>query len=176
MKYIETHLKGAYLIKPEIFQDDRGCFVRLYDADEFKENGLQEIGVQCNSAFNSKSQTLRGMHYQTLGWEQDKLVRCTKGSIYDVIIDLRKDSDTYCGWYGVNLTEDTGNMLYVPKGFAHGYITLEHRTEVYYQLSQKYFKDTERGVKWNDSRFNIQWPIEPLIISERDQNHPKYED
>jgi dTDP-4-dehydrorhamnose 3,5-epimerase len=175
MEYIETYLKGSYLIKPEIIEDERGYFSRLYFEDELKEKELSPVGIQCNSAFNYKRGTLRGMHYQFFGYEQDKLVRCTKGSIYDVIIDLRKNSKTYCGWYSVTLTESNNYMLYVPKGFAHGYQTLEDNTEVFYQLSQRYVKEQESGIKYNDPIFGILWPIKIISISERDLNHPKYE-
>jgi dTDP-4-dehydrorhamnose 3,5-epimerase len=174
MEFIETKLKGAYIITPSLLNDERGFFTRVYCNKELAEQGLAEVGVQCNLSYNVKAGTLRGMHYQEPPYQEDKLVRCTIGSIYDVIIDLREDSPTYCRYIGVNLSSKNRQSLYVPKGFAHGYFTLEDHTEVYYQVSQYYTKGAEQGIMWNDSAFGIRWPYDPKVISDRDKQHPKF--
>lgn len=130
---------------------------------------------QTNVSYNKKKGTLRGMHMQNAPYEETKLVRCTRGAIYDVIIDMREDSETYKQWIGVELTADNYRMLFVPEGFAHGFITLEDNTDVTYQVTQFYTPGSERGIRWNDPAFNIEWPIEPVVISEKDQAHPDFE-
>lgn len=175
MIFKETAVKDAYIIEIERRTDDRGFFARTWCRKEFEAQGLNTNLVQANVAFNIKRGTLRGMHYQVSPYEETKLIRCTKGAIYDVIIDIRKNSPTYMKWIGVELTADNYKMLYVPEGFAHGYQTLRDNTEVSYQVSQFYAPNSEQGVRWDDPAFNIKWPeTEKVIISEKDQAWPDY--
>ena len=175
MIFTETKLKGAYIIEPERLEDTRGFFARAWCKKEFEAHGLNSGLVQCNISFNKNRGTLRGMHYQTTPHEETKLVRCTRGVIYDVIVDLRPDSATYLEWIGVELTSDNRKMLYVPEEFAHGYLTLTHNTEVFYQVSQFYSQESEGGVRWNDPAFGIEWPeTENIIVSEKDRDWPNY--
>ena len=170
-----TKLKGAYIIEPELKIDERGFFARAWCADEFKEHGLNPKLVQANIAFNKSKGTLRGMHYQKEPYWEVKLVRCTRGAIYDVILDLRPDSETYQKWLGIELNEVNHTMLYIPEGFAHGYLTLEDNTEVFYQVSEFYHPEHEAGIRWNDPVFGIEWPIaDKLIISTKDSTHLRY--
>jgi len=171
MIFTETKLKGAFIIEIKKIEDERGFFGRSYCQTEFKEHGLNTNVVQANVSYNKKKGTLRGLHMQLPPYDETKLVRCTKGSLYDVIVDLRKDSPTFKQWIGVELTADNYRMLYVPEGFAHSFITLEDETEATYQVTQFYTAGAERGFRWNDPAFNIQWPIEPVIISEKDRSH-----
>jgi len=171
----ETHLKGAFIVEPERIEDTRGFFARAWCKNEFDTHGLNSRFVQCNISFNKNRGILRGMHYQATPHEEIKLVRCTKGTIYDAIVDLRQGSPTYLKWIGVELTEQNHKMLYVPEGFAHGYQTLSDNTEVFYQVSQFYSPESERGVRWDDPAFGIKWPeIDNLVISEKDKNWPDY--
>jgi dTDP-4-dehydrorhamnose 3,5-epimerase len=171
----ETHLKGAFIVEPERIEDTRGFFARAWCKNEFDTHGLNSRFVQCNISFNKNRGILRGMHYQATPHEEIKLVRCTKGAIYDAIVDLRQGSPTYLKWIGVELTEQNHKMLYVPEGFAHGYQTLSDNTEVFYQVSQFYSPESERGVRWDDPAFGIKWPeIDNLVISEKDKNWPDY--
>jgi len=174
MKFIENNLPGSYLIELESFQDHRGSFTRTFCAQEFEKMGLNTRMVQTNNSLSSKKGTLRGMHYQVNDFEECKLVKCIRGSIFDVIIDLRTDSPTFCKYFGIELTEDNQRMLYVPAGFAHGFITLQDNSEVCYQVSNFYSPENERGVRWNDPLFNIEWPIENPIVSERDSKHKNF--
>ena len=171
MRFFETPLKGAYIVETEIVKDDRGFFARAWCKNEFEQNGLNANLVQCNMSFNEKIGTLRGMHYQEEPYGEIKLVRCIKGAIYDVIIDIRKDSSTYKQWFSVELNYDNRKMLYVPEGFAHGFQTLEDNTEVFYQMSEFYYQDLAKGYRWDDKAFNINWPIEKKIISDKDKNY-----
>jgi len=175
MIFKETKLKGAFSIEIEKREDERGFFARAWCKKEFEDYGLTSHLVQANIAFSRKKGTLRGMHYQAPPYEEAKLVRCIKGVVFDVIIDLRPDSPTYTEWFGLQLTLDNYKMLYVPEGFAHGYQTLANNTEVLYQVSQFYSPESERGVRWDDPAFAIEWP-EPndLVISEKDKNWPDY--
>lgn len=175
MIFTETKLKGAYIIDVKRLEDERGFFGRSYCENEFAELGLTTGIKQTNVSYNKKKGTLRGMHMQNSPYEETKLVRCTRGAIYDVIIDMREDSETYKQWIGVELTADNYRMLFVPEGFAHGFITLEDNTDVTYQVTQFYTPGSERGIRWNDPAFNIEWPIEPVVISEKDQAHPDFE-
>jgi dTDP-4-dehydrorhamnose 3,5-epimerase len=175
MIFTETSLKGAYIIDVKRLEDERGFFGRSYCKREFEEHGLNTNAVQANVSYNKKKGTLRGMHMQVAPYGETKLVRCTRGAIYDVIVDLRENSDTYKQWIGVELTADSYRMLYVPEGFAHGFITLEDNTDVTYQVTQFYTPGAERGYRWDDPAFNIKWPIEPLIISEKDRAHPLFQ-
>lgn len=175
MKFNETGKPGAYIIELEKVGDERGFFARAWCQNEFQRHNLVPRFVQCNLSFNKRRNTLRGMHYQSAPFEEAKLVRCTKGAIFDVIIDLRPESPTYLKWIGVELTSDNYNMLYVPEMFAHGYLTLVDDTEVFYQVSQFYSPNHERGVRWNDPIFGIDWPIDgDLVISEKDNNWPNF--
>ena len=175
MIFTETKLKGAFIIDVKRLEDERGFFGRSYCENEFKEHGLNTNVVQANVSHNKIKGTVRGMHMQLAPFEESKLVRCTRGAIYDVIIDLRENSETYKQWIGVELTADSFRMLFVPEGFAHGFITLEDNTDVTYQVTQFYTPGSERGFRWDDPAFNIQWPIEPVLISEKDKSHPFFE-
>ena len=168
MIFIETKLKGAYIIEPERLSDERGFFARTWCQKEFQTHGLNTNIVQCNISYNKKKGTLRGMHYQAAPHEEAKLVRCTRGAIYDVIIDLQPGSQTFKHWIGMELTEHNRRMLYIPEGFAHGFLTLRDDTEVFYQMSELYSAEHARGVRWNDPAFGIQWPEEVSTISDKD--------
>lgn len=175
MIFAKTKLSGAFLIEPHRLEDDRGFFARTWCRREFEEHGLDPRVVQCNVSFNSKKGTLRGMHYQEKPHEEAKLVRCTAGAIYDVILDLRSDSSTYLEWIAVELTASNRLTLYVPAGFAHGFQTLVADTEVFYQMSEFYVRESARGVRWNDPMFGIEWPWDDRTISERDRTYPDFE-
>ena len=168
MIFTETILKNAYVIELEKREDHRGFFARTWDKKEFEEHNLNSNLVQCNVSFSKKCGTLRGMHYQKKPFEESKVIRCVKGKIFDVIIDLRSSSSTFKKWFGVELTEENYKMLYVPEGFAHGFQTLEDNTEIIYQVSEFYTPNSELGIHWNDPEFNITWPIEEKIITEKD--------
>ena len=174
MIFIEIKLNGAFLIELERFEDERGFFARSWCKREFDQHGLKSEFVQCNISFNLRKGTLRGMHFQDAPYEETKLVRCTKGAVYDVIIDLRPNSQTFRDWYSIELTEDNRKMLYIPEGFAHGFLTLKDNTEVFYQMSQFYMPGHAKGVRWNDPAFNILWPIDIEVISEKDKNIPDF--
>lgn len=175
MIFEETKLNGSFIVHLEKNEDDRGFFARAWCKKEFEEHGLSSTLLQANIAFSRKKGTLRGMHYQVPPHEEVKLVRCIRGRIFDVIIDLRPDSSTYMEWLGVELAAGTGKMFYVPEQFAHGYQTLAKNTEVFYQVSQFYTPECERGVRWDDPAFRIDWPLkENLTISEKDQNWPDF--
>lgn len=174
MIFTETALKGACTVELEKLQDERGFFARAWCRKEFTAHGLNPELAQCNISFNKQKFTLRGMHYQAAPSEEAKLVRCTRGAIYDVIIDLRPGSDTFMGHFGILLKPEDHKMLYVPEGFAHGFLTMENETEVFYQMSEFFEPGSARGVRWNDPAFNIGWPAEPVIISERDRTYPDF--
>lgn len=174
MKFTETPLKGAFLIELEPRKDDRGMFARVFCKNEFEAHGLNPTVVNTNMSRSRYKGTLRGMHFQKAPQGECKLVRCTRGSLYDVIIDLRQDSATFKQWYGVELTPDNDKMLFLPEGFAHGFITLEDNTEATYQVSQFYSPDYEGGVRYNDPAFNISWPLSPTVISDKDKSWPDY--
>ena len=174
MIFIETTLRQAFIIDQEKIEDERGYFARSWCQREFEEKGMASKFVQCSFSYSKKKGTLRGMHYQAPPFEECKLVRCTAGAIYDVIIDLRPWSPTFTQHVGVNLTAQNHRMLYVPQGFAHGFQTLEDHSEVYYQISEFYAPDSSKGVRWNDPVFGIQWPVEEIIISKRDQGYPDF--
>ena len=170
MIFRETKLQGSFIIEIEKHQDERGFFARAWCEKEFEAHGLSLRWVQANLAHSRKRGTLRGLHYQAAPHEEAKLMRCVRGAMYDVIIDLRPDSPTVGQWVGVELTADNRRALYVPEGFAHGYQTLVDDTEVFYPVSQFYTPSSERGVRWNDPAFAIEWPIaEGLILSEKDR-------
>lgn len=175
MLFTETTLKGAYVIDLDKKGDDRGFFARFYCTKEFKDKGLDDNFVQVNNSLSAYKGTLRGMHYQLHPKAESKLVRCIKGALFDVIIDLRKDSPTFGQWYGSELTAENRRMMYVPKGFGHGFITLTDDTEALYLVSEFYAPEYERGIRWNDPRFNIAWPIAPTIVSPKDTQHPDFD-
>ena len=175
MIFQPTKLSGAYTIQIERLSDERGFFARSWCQHEFEEHGLDPNLAQCNISYNKQRGTMRGMHYQVAPYEEAKLVRCTSGAIYDVIIDLRADSPTFMQHVGVVLTPDDRNMLYVPEGFAHGFLTLEDDTEVFYQMSEFFAPGAARGFRWNDPAFAIDWPEPVVVISERDQTYPDFE-
>jgi dTDP-4-dehydrorhamnose 3,5-epimerase len=175
MIFTETKLFGAFIIGLEKRTDERGFFARAWCRDEFEAHGLQTTWVQANIGFSKKRGTLRGLHYQVAPYQEVKLMRCIRGAIYDVIIDLRPESLTYKQWLGVELTADNRRMLYIPAGFAHGYQALLDDSEAFYQVSQSYTPGAERGVRWNDSAFGITWPIkENAILSDKDKSWPNY--
>ncbi|MDX6574881.1 MAG: dTDP-4-dehydrorhamnose 3,5-epimerase [Blastocatellia bacterium] len=168
MIFTETVIKGAFIIEPEPLPDERGFFAGTWSAEEFLAHGLNSRIAQCNISFNKQRGTVRGMHYQTKPHEEAKLVRCTAGSIFDVIVDLRADSQTKRKWVGVELTARNRRMLYIAEGFAHGYQTLEDDTEVAYQMSEYYHPESARGLRWNDPALGIEWPLAVSVISKRD--------
>ena len=170
MIFRETKLGGAFIIEPEKLEDNRGFFARAWCEKEFTNYGLNTRLVQCNISFNHKKGTLRGMHYQIPPYEEVKLVRCTQGAIYDVIVDLRPDSSTYRQWVAVELTQENRLMLYIPGELAHGFQTLLDNTEVFYQMSEFYHPESARGIRWNDPLLGIEWPIPMPIMSEKDKN------
>ncbi len=174
MRFLETALQGAFIIELDKQEDERGFFARTWCQRAFIAHGLNPRLVQCNVSFNRRRGTLRGMHYQVAPYAEAKLVRCTRGAIYDVIIDLRPDSPTFTQWIAVELTADNHRMLYIPEQFAHGFQTLEDNTEVFYQMSEFYAPECARGVRWNDPAFAIAWPPAERIISERDRHYPDF--
>jgi len=171
----DTKLKGALIIEPERFEDERGFFARTWCKREFEDHGLNSHLAQCNISFNKSKGTLRGMHYQSAPHAEAKLVRCTRGSIYDVIIDIRPDSETFKHWFAVELNRDNHKMLFIPENFAHGFLTLEDHTEVFYQMSEFYNAESTRGIRWDDPAFFIQWPAAVSVISDRDRDYPDFE-
>jgi dTDP-4-dehydrorhamnose 3,5-epimerase len=169
MIFSETSLPGAYVIDLEKIEDDRGFFARAWCERELTEQGLEARVAQCNISFNKRRGTLRGMHFQRPPHEEVKLVRCIRGRLFDVIIDLRPDSPTSRRWIGVELSADNRRMLYVPRGFAHGFQTLEDDTEIFYMMSEFYVPGAEHGVRWDDPVFDVEWPLKPTEIAERDR-------
>jgi dTDP-4-dehydrorhamnose 3,5-epimerase len=175
MKFSELALPGVFAIEPELFEDERGFFARSFCKEEFKHYGLNPQFEQCNISFNHKKGTLRGMHYQVDEQSEAKLVRCTMGKIFDVVIDLRPHSKTYKQWLSIELSAHNRTMLYIPEGFAHGFQTLEDHTEVFYQMSVSFAPSSARGIRWNDPHFRITWPIEkPSVISLKDQHYQDF--
>jgi dTDP-4-dehydrorhamnose 3,5-epimerase len=170
----ETELPGAYIIEPQRIDDERGFFARTWCEGEFRDHGLDGRIVQCNISFNKKKGTLRGMHYQVNPHAETKLIRCTRGAIFDVIVDLRRESPTYMRHVVVVLTHESHKMLYVPKGFAHGFQTLEDDTEVFYQMSEFYYPASSRGFRWDDPAFRIGWPEATRTISMKDLSYPDF--
>jgi len=170
MIFNHTTLKDAFLIDIEKREDSRGFFARAWDVKEFEQNVSNSNLVQCNISRSNKKGTIRGMHYQKNPHEEAKLIRCTKGKIYDVIIDLRPNSKSYKKWEAFELSSSNYKLLYVPEGFAHGFQSLEDNTEIFYQVSQFYSPGAEIGIRWNDPCFNISWPLEITEISDKDRN------
>ena len=175
MRFFETKLKGAFLIDLEPFEDERGFFARTWCRKEFEQHGIDSDWVQCNISSNKRKGTLRGMHYQLAPFAEAKLVRCTLGAIFDVIIDLRPGSTTYCHWISTELSAVNRRMIYIPQGFAHGFQTLLNDTEVFYQMSEFYTPEYSAAVRWNDPQFKINWPEAERTISEKDQKIEDFE-
>ena len=174
MIFTQTVLPGVFLVDPERHADERGFFARTYSADEFAAHGLDPRVEQCSMSYNPRTGTLRGMHYQREPHGEVKLVRCTMGAVYDVVVDLRPASPTYCQWVGVELTAENRRMLYVPEGCAHGFLTLVDQTEVFYQISQPHHPTAGAGVRWNDPTFGVAWPSAPRVMADRDAAYPDF--
>ena len=175
MRFVPTALAGAYLVEPELIADTRGFFARTYCEREFAEHGLHDRPVQCNISHNKARGTLRGMHFQRPPYGEAKLVRCTSGRIYDVIVDLRGDSPTFRQWAGYELTALNRNALYIPEGFAHGFQTLEDDCEVFYQMFSFFEPGSSSGVRWDDPAFAIEWPEAVSVISDKDRSYPDFD-
>jgi dTDP-4-dehydrorhamnose 3,5-epimerase len=175
MKFHETELPGVFKICIEPRPDERGFFARTWCQREFEAHGLDTGLVQCNISFNVRKGTLRGMHYQAEPYSENKLIRCTSGSIFDAVVDLRRRSPTFKKWIGLVLTAKNRDMVYVPTGCAHGFLTLEDHSEVFYQMSEFYNADSARGVRWNDSAFQIAWPEKMEVICDRDRMYADFD-
>jgi dTDP-4-dehydrorhamnose 3,5-epimerase len=167
-------LEGAYQVTSEDHRDERGSFSRIWDSNEFARHGLASALAQSSLSWNPRRGTLRGLHYQVAPHEEAKLVSCLRGSIWDVIVDLRRDSSTFSQWHGQQLDGDSLSALYVPKGFAHGFLTLADDVLVLYQIAEAYDPKSARGVRWDDPAFNIEWPASPTLISGRDRSYPDF--
>ena len=177
MLFLSTEISGVWLIEPELISDERGSFARTWCAREFEERGLNPGLVQCNISTNRQRGTLRGMHFQREPHAEAKLVRCTRGAIFDVIVDLRPGSPTFARWVGQELSADNHRMFYIPEGFAHGFQTLTDECELFYQMSHVYVSTSSAGVRWDDPTIGIRWPVrENCIVSERDNNLPFLEE
>ena len=175
MRMTQAPLPGAHLIDPEIHGDERGFFARVFCSNEFAEHGLSTHFVQINDSLSVTKGTLRGVHYQLSPKGETKVVRCICGALWDVILDLRKESPTFGRWFGAELTEENRCMMYVPKGFGHGFITLTDNVEVLYLVDEFYAPKYERGVRWNDPKFKIGWPAEPVVMSDKDRGYPDFD-
>jgi len=175
MIFKELKLRGIWLIKIEEHKDERGFLARTFCNEEFKQHGIDFDMVQCNLSHNKKKGTLRGMHFQNPPYEEAKIVTCMKGAIYDVIIDLRRESATYGNFSALELRDDDYRMLYIPEGFAHGFQTLEDNTLVYYQMSEFYHVEAAKGIRWNDPLFKILWPLAVKIVSKKDLSYPDFQ-
>lgn len=176
MEFIKTNFKDAWIIKPQVFKDERGFFLENYSKKKFLEQGIDVDFVQDNHSMSVQKGVIRGLHFQLPPDTQAKLVRVTKGSVYDVIVDIRKDSETYGQWQGFELTDKNFLMLFIPRGFAHGFVTLEDNTEFTYKCDNFYAPKNEGGIIWNDPTLNIDWPIKEPILSEKDKLHPQFKD
>ena len=174
MNFIKTEFKGVFIIQLEKKEDERGFFARVWDIKKFEEKNLNSKLVQSNISFTKKKGTIRGLHYQIHPYEETKIILCTKGSIFDVIIDLRSDSATYKKWVFHNLSSEDYKMLFIPEGFAHGFQALEDNTEIFYHVSQFYTPSAERGIRWDDPLFNINWPIKKKVISQKDNSYEDF--
>ncbi|MBS3926368.1 MAG: dTDP-4-dehydrorhamnose 3,5-epimerase [Nitrosarchaeum sp.] len=174
MLFRETKLSGSFVISLEKKSDHRGFMTRVWDKNIFSKKDLASKIVNCNISFSKKKGTIRGLHYQISPYREDKLIRCTRGSIFDVIIDLRPKSSTYKKWFGIKLQSSDYKLLFVPKGFAHGFLTLEDETEVFYQNSEYYMPKYERGIRWDDDEFCIKWPISVTTVSKKDKSWKKF--
>lgn len=171
----ETDIPGVLVVETEQHRDQRGWFGRTYCSDEFRAHGVDLTIVQCSSSFNERRGTLRGMHFQADPAQEPKLVRCTRGAVFDVVVDLRPTSPTYCAWVGVELDPDRANGHFVPTGCAHGFLTLVDATELSYAIGTRYAPELTRGVRWDDPAFGIEWPSPPAVISDRDASYPDFQ-
>lgn len=174
MQFTETEIKGAFILDAERIADERGFFARTWARDEFVAHGLNPDLAQCNLSYNHHKGTVRGMHWQAPPHGETKLVRCTQGGIYDVIVDIRADSPTYLTWIGVELTAENRRALYIPEGCAHGFQTLEDATEVFYMITEYYTPAAARGMRWNDPAIDVRWPLDVTVISGRDAHYPDF--
>jgi dTDP-4-dehydrorhamnose 3,5-epimerase len=174
MRFTETKVAGAFLIEPEPIADERGFFARTWCREEFADHGLTAELAQANISFNHRRGTLRGLHYQAAPHAEAKLVRATRGAIWDLALDLRRDSPTYLAWFGAELSDANRHMLYVPEGCAHGFLTLTDGAEVAYQMSAPFAAQAARGVRFDDPAFGITWPGEVVVINERDRTYPDF--
>lgn len=174
MRFAPTAIPGVLQIELEPQADERGSFARTYCESTFRAHGLEPVGIQCNISVNAKRGTLRGLHYQAPPAEEAKLVRCVRGRLFDVAVDLRPDSPTFRSWLGLELDAERGEALYIPRGCAHGFLTLADETAVYYHMGTEYTPDLARGVRWNDPAFAIAWPFAPLHVSGRDAAFPDF--
>jgi dTDP-4-dehydrorhamnose 3,5-epimerase len=174
MKFAECRVHGAYVVEPEPVDDERGFFARVFSAAEFVVSGLEPVIAESSLSYNRAVYTLRGLHYQVAPYEEAKLVRCTRGSIYDVVVDVRQDSPTYAQWDAAELTAGNRRALYLPPGTAHGYLTLEDDTELLYNISQPHIPTAGRGVRFDDPLFSIDWPAAPRVIAARDASYPDF--
>lgn len=172
MKFERAPLQDAWVVSQTPFGDDRGYFARAFCREEFEAHGLPSTFVQCNTSFSRDAGTLRGLHYQVDPAPESKLMRCVRGAIYDLIVDMRPESPTYLEHFGIELTEDNHRMLFVPAGFAHGFLTLKPDSQAYYLVGGFYAPECERGVRYDDPKLGIEWPIEPQTISDKDRNWP----
>jgi len=172
MRFRETAVVGAIMIDPDPHQDNRGRFMRAWCAREFAEHGIDFVPVQANMGFSVQMGTIRGMHFQEAPAPEAKLVRCTRGAMFDIVLDLRPESPSYGKWYGVELSAENARMLYVPEHCAHGYQTLDDYTEMYYMTSEFYTPAAARGLRFDDPAFGIQWPLAPTAVSEQDRSWP----
>jgi len=172
MKFTPLLLNGAYIVEPTVHGDERGLFYRFYCADEFKQIGHYKPWVQLNQSYTKSRGTIRGMHFQQPPHAEIKMVKCIKGKIMDIMVDLRNESQTFLQWVGIELSAENRRMLYIPEGFAHGFQTLTDDCELVYHHSAAYAKDSEGGIRWSDSLVNVHWPLPPINISDRDQQHP----
>jgi dTDP-4-dehydrorhamnose 3,5-epimerase len=175
VNYTTCAIAGVQVVDLDRIEDDRGFFARSFCSEEFAQHGLAQSMSQCSVSFNTRRGTLRGLHYQAAPHDEEKLVRCTAGGIFDVVVDIRRDSPTFCQWYGAELTAANTRALYIPKGCAHGFITLSDATEVFYMISVSYQPGFSRGMRWNDPAFAIAWPVQPLVISARDAGYPLFD-
>jgi dTDP-4-dehydrorhamnose 3,5-epimerase len=172
MRFVPTSLAGAWVVEQERHADERGFFARTWCAREFAEQGLESALVQCSVSYNHRRGTLRGLHYQAPPFAEVKLVRCTRGALFDVAVDLRPDSPSFRRWVGVELTAEDGRALYIPRGFAHGFYALADATEVAYQISAPFAPEAARGVRWDDPFLGVQWPGPVSVIAPRDRDYP----
>jgi dTDP-4-dehydrorhamnose 3,5-epimerase len=175
MLFHATPLSGAYLIELEKRTDDRGFFARYFCEQEFEAKGLETRFVQINNSFTAKEATVRGFHYQLPPAGEVKVVRCVRGSLWDVLVDLRPDSPTFMRWYGAELSADNRLMMYVPRGFAHAFLTLSDNTEAIYLVSAFYAPEQERGLRWDDPSLHVDWPIDPIDVSPKDASWPNFD-
>ncbi len=172
MKFIKTPLEGAYVVELEKREDERGFFARAFCVDEFAEHGLKTEIKQSNLSGSVQKGTTRGLHYQVAPMAEVKFIRCIKGSVFDVLVDMRPESPTYKQWFGIELTEENQTAIYIPEGFAHGHQTLEDNSQIMYLTTQVYSPEHERGIRWNDPAIGVKWPLEPTVVSDKDQAWP----